>query len=115
VPLSRRWLVVLYAASFPVVYLVALLPGGFSVGGLDWWGVALFALLLWFLDRGSRIAWYIAVATTIWTVLSLGFIAPGLDFESATLVVVLVFQLLVLFAPALRTHSSSPEGAHGAH
>jgi hypothetical protein len=107
-------LVVLYAVSFLPAYLVALLPGGFSVD-FDWRGVAALVLLLWFLDRGSRVAWYIAVAVTVWTVLSLGFIAPGLDIESATLVVVLAFQLFVLFAPALRPHSSSRSGAHGAH
>ena len=113
-PLSRRWLVVLYAASWLVVSLVALLPGGFSVSGPDWRGLALLALLLWLLDGGSRVAWYITVAMTILSALSLVFIAPGLDVESATFVVALALQLLILFAPALRPNSSSRQGTLGA-
>ncbi len=92
----------LYASLAVAAYGAALLPGELVLGALDWRGVALWVILLWFLDRGSRVAWWIALAATVWTLLALAFMGVGLGLDSAALVVLFVLQVMVLFAPSMR-------------
>ena len=89
-------LIALYVLSAAGLYGVIALEG--AAGPVNWWGVAVWVVLLWFVARGSRVAWGITLALTVLGTLSLAFI--GMDLSAATVgvIVLLALQLTALIA-----------------
>ncbi len=107
---SRRRLIVAYTALVVLLNLSAFLPGSlhYSSGSRFIWSVAIQALIVWRLWRGSTLAWLFALAFATFTPVMI--LAWGSPFELDVLFVffISIAQAAILFTHPLRPWARDP-------
>jgi len=110
---DSRLVVVVYAALALGTFGLLLLPGDprASVADVKWGWVAIGAVLLWLVARGSLAAWIFLVAQSAFSLFALAAIGLPFNVKAAAVALLMTLQALILFAPSLRPHlRSQPAG-----
>jgi hypothetical protein len=105
--------VLLYAALAAGTFGLLLLPGDPSarLSDVKWTWVAIGAVVLWLVARGSRAAWIFLVAQSALSLFAVVAIGLELGVKAGAVVLVMILQALILFVPSVRPHfRSQPAG-----
>jgi hypothetical protein len=103
-----RLLILLYALLTLLVLPYVAFASDVSLGSQSFFGLVVWTLLVWYLWRGSRTAWWVAVALDALMIVSLILMQPGLGPTPLFLLGVALAHLLILFSRPVRAHVRSP-------